>query len=188
MSSRGQTDFVRMPGFGARLYQWLTQSRAVDRQHKDIARDLTSLAHRGRLLDIGTGPGQLLAEMHSLNPQFELFGLDISSAMIELAKTNLSGIDVDLRCADVRVSGYPDDYFDLVTCTGSLYLWDSPADCLDEVFRILKPGRSACLFETHSDFDEADVQRALRTNLEGENWARKLIAPRFLMKQLRMTY
>jgi hypothetical protein len=56
MRSRGQESFVNMPGFGARFYDTLTRTNAIERQHGDIARILVAGIDHGRLLDIGTGP------------------------------------------------------------------------------------------------------------------------------------
>jgi ubiquinone/menaquinone biosynthesis C-methylase UbiE len=140
------------------------------------------------MLDVGTGPGKLLFEVHQLNPGIELFGLDISEAMVQLARKNLTGINVDIQRGDVRHTNYPEDSFDVVTCTGSFYLWDNPEECLEEIFRILKRSQSAYLFETYQDFNESEVHEALEANLRGERWVRRLITPVFLRRQLRMTY
>jgi ubiquinone/menaquinone biosynthesis C-methylase UbiE len=188
MRSRGQRSFVGLPSFAARLYGRLTQTRAIERQHQEIARDLVSRIECGRMLDIGTGPGKLLFEVHQLNPRIELFGLDISEAMVQLAKKNLTGINVNIQCGDIRHTDYTDDFFDVVTCTGSFYLWDNPEECLEEILRILKKDQSAYLYETYRDFNKEEVQEALRANLRGESMIRRLIAPVLLMRQLRMTY
>ncbi len=188
MKSRGQESFVRLTGFAARLYNSLTQTRGIERQHQEIARDLVSRIEHGKLLDIGTGPGKLLYEVHQLNQGIELFGLDISEAMVQLARKNLTGINVNIQCGNVRHTNYVDNFFDIVTCTGSFYLWDNPEECLEEVFRIMKKDRSAYLFETYQDFNKSQMREALKTNLAGEGLVRRLVTPTFLMKQLRMTY
>ena len=97
VTSRGQDSFANLHGFAARLYSSLTKTRAIKRQHQEIARDLVSRIERGRMLDIGTGPGKLLFEIHQINPGIELFGLDISESMVQLAKKNLVGISVNVR-------------------------------------------------------------------------------------------
>jgi ubiquinone/menaquinone biosynthesis C-methylase UbiE len=188
MKSRGQANFINLPGFAAKLYNNLTHTKAIERQHREIAADLVSRMDHGRLLDVGTGPGKLLFEIHRLNPGIALFGLDISTAMVQLARKNLEGINVELRQGDIRKTSFPDDYFDIITCTGSFYLWDNPAVCLEEIFRILKPGRAAYLFETYQNFDEIQVRKALKVNLKEEGLMRRLVTPVFLMKQLRLTY
>lgn len=137
---------------------------------------------------MGAGPGRLLFELHKLNPAFELFGLDISQSMVEVARKKLSGLGIDIRLGDIQHTEYEDNAFDVVTCTGSFYLWDFPRECLEEVFRILKPHHSAFLFETYRDCDMREVRNALRINLRGENVIRRVLAPHLFMQQLRMTY
>ena len=188
MTDRGQDDFVRLPGFAARLYGSLTRGRSIQQQHGEIASYLASRIERGRVLDVGTGPGYLLIELHWGNPSLELFGLDISHAMVKLAQKNVSGLGIDVRLGTIQNAPFDDDFFDLVTCTGSFYLWDQPQAGLDEMFRILKPRRSAFLFETYRDCDRASVLKTVDRNLRGEGLFRRVIAPRLFLKQLRMTY
>src|SRR5665648_94421 len=152
-TSRGEDSFVKLPTFAAKLYDSMMQSEATKMQYKEIAQDLVSQLEDGRLLDIGTGPGHLLCEIHKLNPNIELYGLDISNSMVEQASRNLADSRVDLQCGNIRTTNYKSDYFDLITCSGSFYLWDNPIESLEEIYRILKPGGAAFLYETHRDID-----------------------------------
>jgi ubiquinone/menaquinone biosynthesis C-methylase UbiE len=186
--SRGEEDFINIPGFAAKLYDSLMQSKATRLQYQEIAQDLVSRIDGGRLLDIGTGPGYLLLEIHKLNPRIELFGLDISTAMLRQARVNLTGINVDLRLGNIRSTEYERDSFELVTCSGSFYLWDRPLEGLEEIYRILKIKSAAYLYETHRDIDKERVADKMRENLEQDNLIRRILAPRFFFKQLGMTY
>jgi len=188
MTGRGQDEFARFPDFAAKLYGSLTRTKGIQRQHLEIAQELASRIEQGRVLDVGCGPGDLLCELHKLNPALELFGLDISHAMVELARRRLAGTSADIRQGEIRHPGFGGDFFDIVTCTGSFYLWNDPADCLNEVFRILRPGRSAYLYESYRDCDRTAVNAALKANLAAEGFMRRMLAPRFFAKQLRMTY
>ena len=188
MGSRGEDSFARFPSFAARLYDGLMKTKAIDLHYREIAQDLVSRISQGRLLDVGTGPGRLLLEIHKLNPRIELFGLDIAAAMVEQAKRNLAGIDVDLCQENIRATDYRDDFFDLVTCSGSFYLWDKPEEGLEEVRRILRGGQSAYLYETHKDFEKDELWSMMKTSLRDENLLRRVAGPRFMMKQLKMTY
>jgi ubiquinone/menaquinone biosynthesis C-methylase UbiE len=118
----------------------------------------------------------------------ELHGLDISTSMVELAKETLRDIPVDLRIGDIRKTDYPNQYFDIVTCTGSFYLWDEPENGLAEIHRILKLGGLVLLFETYSNHDARAVRTVIHKNLRGENLLRRVFSPFFLMRQFQMTY
>lgn len=179
-----EAHFLRMPRFAARLYDWFLSMKPTETQTREVARDLAARIGQGRLLDIGTGPGRLLAELHRLNPRLELFGLDISPAMIAVAKRNLKGIPVDLRQGRAEQTDFAADFFDLVTCTGSLYLWDYPEQGLEEISRILKPGCSAYLFEVYKDVDREAFRTALRNNLRELDMFRRLVGPFALRKAL----
>ncbi len=186
--SRGEDNFLNLPGFAARLYDSMMQTNAIRLTYQEIAQDLISRIKKGRLLDIGTGPGYLLLEIHKINPSIELFGLDISAAMVDQASRNLAEIKVDLQQGNIRATEYESEFFDLITCSGSFYLWDRPVEGIDEIHRILKDGRSAYLYETYRDIDKKILREIMRENLKSENLIRRMLAPRIFIKQLGMTY
>jgi len=181
--------FAHLPGFLARAYDRfmgsITATRAIP---KEIAADLLPLIPKGRLLDVGAGPGRLLLEMDALNPAIELYGLDISAAMVEQARKNLQGRQVKLRVSSIQASDFDSDYFDLVTCTGSLYLWREPEAGLQEVYRILKPGKRAVFYEVDSEAEIGELQRTVRQNLLGRGFFLKLIAPMMLRNALHRAF
>ncbi|NHJ14909.1 MAG: class I SAM-dependent methyltransferase [Candidatus Thorarchaeota archaeon] len=170
------------------MYDRMMKARATLQQIGEIADFLTSVIDSGRLLDVGTGPGRLLQEIHGRNPSISLYGLDISESMIRLAERNLNGIDVSLHVSSIQKSAFEDDFFSLVTCTGSFYLWNDPEKGLNEIYRILKPGKTAFLFETHSDYDRVALREQVKKNLQGESFFRRILMPRFLGRQLKMAY
>jgi ubiquinone/menaquinone biosynthesis C-methylase UbiE len=188
MKRRGEKDFIGLPPIGATLYDYLTDARPNQLTVAEIAHDLVGQLARGRLLDVGSGPGKLLAEVHRINPTIELFGLDISESMIKLAKKRLDQSGIVLRQGTIRDTDFPGDYFNCVTATGAFYLWERPESCLNEIRRILKPGGTAVIFDTYRDCDRGAVKEALRENLRGENILRRTVSPFFLKKQLAMTY
>jgi ubiquinone/menaquinone biosynthesis C-methylase UbiE len=177
-----------MPAFAARLYDRMMSGPASSAHYADMARDLTAQGVGRRLLDVGTGPGRLLGEIRKLDDSVELHGLDLSSAMVDLATRKLDGQAVSLHAGSIRRTEFASDFFDVVTCAGSFYLWDEPAACLAEIHRILAPGGAAYLYETLRDCNRQAFEAALRDNLRREPLLRRLLAPRFLRKQLRMTY
>ena len=60
-TSRGERDFVSFPAPAAWLYDRLLDSVVIAEQQETIARELVARCPRGRLLEVGTGPGRQLA-------------------------------------------------------------------------------------------------------------------------------
>jgi ubiquinone/menaquinone biosynthesis C-methylase UbiE len=180
--------FAEFPKIGAQIYNRLIQLPGLKNQTREVAKYLTSQLSSGKILDIGTGPGWLLKEVYSNNPGLELFGLDISSEMINVARKNTTGIPVNLKHCTIQKTNYPDNYFDLVTCVGSFYLWKKPIECLNEVFRILKERQKAFFFETYHEIDQKKLKMGLKINLQNENIFLKIFGRKFLKTQLRLTY
>lgn len=123
------------------------------------------------------------------NPQLDLYGLDISASMIDLARQNLKDIkNIDFRVGNILKTDYQDNFFDCTVCSGSFYNWDKPIEGLNEIFRILKSGKTAYIFETNKDYNKVLLSSRLKDNLKGYNFLRKALSKYFLRKQLKMTY
>jgi ubiquinone/menaquinone biosynthesis C-methylase UbiE len=189
MNTRGEKTYIDMPRFAAKMYDMLTGVKGVMQGFEDVANFLDTFIKEGKLLDIGNGPGKLLAAIHRKIPNLELFGIDISVSMVDIARRNLRDTQsIDLRVGNISKSGFPDGYFDCMVSTGSFYNWDSPVECLNEMYRILKSGKTAYIFDTYKDHDPKLLHAGLERNLSGYGLIRKNISKRFLLKQLGMTY
>lgn len=188
MNNRGEKSFIKLPKFAAKLYDKMMQLEPMREQRTQIAGILTSQIKEGTLLDIGTGHGRLLGEINKLNPKIDLYGLDISEKMINLAKTNLTNINVDLQIGNIASTNYESNFFDLITCTGSFYLWDIPIEAINEIYRILKPNKAAILFESHKEYDKPILKKQIKKNLTQESFFNRKLVPYFLKKQIKMTY
>ena len=185
---RGEKSFVNLPRFGAKMYDKMMRLSPMQLQRREIAKDLVKYLESGALLDVGTGHGRLLREIYNINPELDLYGLDISEKMIEIARENLEGISATLKIGNIKNTPFEDNFFNIVTSTGSLYLWDLPITCINEIYRILKSGGLALIYETHKEYDEKEIKKIVKSNLQDEGWLNKKIVPLFLNKQLKMTY
>jgi ubiquinone/menaquinone biosynthesis C-methylase UbiE len=189
MKTRGEKSYINLPSFVAKFYDNLTSVKGVNIGSEEIASFKNNFLKQGRLLDIGTGPGRLLYEIHKKSPQLELYGLDISPSMLDVAKRNLKNIkNVDLQLGNIAKTEYQDNFFDCIVCSGTFYLWDKPVEGLNEIFRILKSGKTAYLFESNKDYDKKLLNSKLEDFLREYNFSRKILTRYFLRKQLRMTY
>ncbi|MFX0008175.1 MAG: class I SAM-dependent methyltransferase [Promethearchaeota archaeon] len=188
MKDRGENSFIKLPRFAARLYDKMMQLEPMKVQRIQIAEELSTYITEGKLLDVGTGHGRLLKEINEINSKIQLFGIDISEKMIALAKTNLKEIHATLQQGNIVSTQFKNNFFDLITCTGSFYLWNSPVEALNEIHRILKPEKYAVLFESHKEYDEIELKEGIRSNLQNESFFNRKMVPSFLKKQLKMTY
>ncbi len=189
MDTRGEKQYIHMPVFAAKLYDNLTRIRGVKKGFEEIASLVNEQLKEGKLLDIGTGPGRLLKAIHMINPHMELYGLDISASMLDVANRNLQDIkNIDLQVGNIVKTDYPSDFFDCIVSSGSFYNWDHPFEGLNEIYRILKPGKTAFIFESTKSYNQELLNTRLKENLREYNFVRKYFSMYFLTKQLRRTY
>ena len=105
----------------------------------EVAGDLAGL----RVLDVGCGRGELLAEIARRWPRASAYGLDVSVARMAQA-----GLTDRARAvaADGTVSApFRGASFDRVFCLETLEHLQEPESCLREIARVLAPGGRAIL-------------------------------------------
>lgn len=97
---------------------------------------LRRIPRRGRVLDVGCGPGSML---HYLSKYGQVTGVDSYPPALEMAKTHFIGELVEGDCANLP---FPDDHFSLVAACEVLY-HRNIADvrrAVRECARVLEPG------------------------------------------------
>jgi ubiquinone/menaquinone biosynthesis C-methylase UbiE len=106
----------------------------------------------GRIVDMGTGPGYLTAEL-AARTGATIHAVDINPAMHELARDQVRrhGVaeQVSLDLEDVHALSYPDGYADLVVSYSCFHHWADPARAVRECHRILGPGGRLVLIDSH---------------------------------------
>lgn len=105
-----------------------------------------------RVLDVGTGPGQLLAAIaDAVGPTGLAHGVDPSPSMVEMARQCCAERALVQESGLDGAGSLPDGPFDAVTCTQVLeYVADLPA-ALREIARVLRPGGRVLLLDTDWD-------------------------------------
>ncbi|GAB3591502.1 class I SAM-dependent methyltransferase [Angustibacter peucedani] len=100
-----------------------------------------------RVLDAGCGSGPLTAALRDAGAV--VTGVDISSAMVELARRRL-GEDADLHVADLDAPlPFEDDTFDVVVASLVLHYLEDWTTALSELHRVLRPGGRLVLSVNH---------------------------------------
>jgi arsenite methyltransferase len=134
--------------------------------------DALALQAGEQVVDVGSGPGLLAAEMAAqVGPAGRVVGLDLSDSMLALSRQRHAGLATN-RClrflkADATRLPFADSTFDVAVSTQVYeYVPDVPA-ALAEVYRVLRPGGRVLILDTDWDSivwaagDQARMQRLL---------------------------
>lgn len=108
----------------------------------DLLQKLRALNFGGRVLDIGCGPGRYFPAFNGS----EIYGTELSEKATIEALSYYPYARIEKWYAGNPLP-YPDNYFELVWCGEFLEHVEHPQQVVDEVIRVLKPGRKA-LFTT----------------------------------------
>jgi ubiquinone/menaquinone biosynthesis C-methylase UbiE len=123
---------------------------AIDDTFVAHAQLLLKGRERGRALDIGTGPGQIVIKLGYRLTRWKFVGVDCSQAMIETARASLASAPevagrVEFRVADGNHLDFPNATFDLVVCNSVLHHIAEPQNLFSEIARVVKPGGAILL-------------------------------------------
>ncbi len=120
-----------------------------------LARLAIRRAPAGRALDLGCGPGLLVAALAQRAPALHVTGLDLSEEMLADARAYVQAQGladrIDFRKGDAGKIPFPDGAFDLVISTLSLHHWHDPACVLREIDRVLRPGGAYVIADLRRD-------------------------------------
>jgi ubiquinone/menaquinone biosynthesis C-methylase UbiE len=138
-------------GRGSRVYD-VVMVRLTRRLYQRVIADLAALGLvEGKVLDAGTGPGTLVRELARQLPGLQVYGIDLSEDMIELARAHAGREHLEERVqfasGDVAHLPYPDQSFDVVVSTISMHHWSELAQPLRELYRVLRPGGRVWIYD-----------------------------------------
>ena len=111
----------------------------------NIAEQIKAVPYKA-LLDVGCGTG-LLIDILTKQKAARYCGVDLSDEMIRVAKSkSITGAEFLVGSAD-RLP-YPDESFDIVTCSQSFHHYPYPEKAMQEAMRVLKSGGLYILSDT----------------------------------------
>ena len=115
--------------------------KRVIKSYRKIISFLTR-SGEGCLLDVCCGKGNFLSYLED-NSNFELFGIDISKIAIKEARRYLKKAKVFV--GNIQNLPFEDNYFDYISCLGSLEHLSQPLEGAKEISRLLKPQGKALI-------------------------------------------
>lgn len=157
-----------IPGPGALVYSIIARKSPIMQDfYRMVIEDVLSKTPSGRILDVGTGPGYLPLQLAQMSSGLEIKAIDISPAMVEIARKNAQQMGLSGRVEFVLGSAekmpFEQEHFDLVVSTGSFHHWAHPRECLKEVHRVLKRGGEAWIYDLRRDISrEATLETRKR--------------------------
>ncbi|AMN42976.1 class I SAM-dependent methyltransferase [Rhodoplanes sp. Z2-YC6860] len=124
------------------------------------------LAPTDRVLEIGFGPGVIVAHMSKLVPAGRVSGIDASPVMVEQARVRNSAAirsgRVELKQGVAASLPFDDGAFDKVLAINSMQVWPDAMAGLREIRRVMKPGaRIALGFTPYSGRSKAGLSETL---------------------------
>ncbi len=127
-----------------------------DKGWLDVDSLMSAGLEAGRALEVGPGPGYVGLEwLKRQGENARLTGLEISPAMIKIARNNAREYGLDGRTeyvlGDAMNMPFTDGCFDSVFSNGSLHEWEDPARGFREILRVLRPGGKFCVCDLRRD-------------------------------------
>jgi SAM-dependent methyltransferase len=119
-------------------------------EQRRAIRAALSLQLGERVLDLGSGPGFLAAEMAAeVGPDGRVHGIDPSESMLASARRRHAPVEYGM--GDALAVPFPDEYFDVAVCTQVYEYVEDVAAALAEVRRVLRTGGRLLVLDTDWD-------------------------------------
>jgi ubiquinone/menaquinone biosynthesis C-methylase UbiE len=140
----------RIPGVLATAYEKATRM-VIDSYYRPLAQEIVSGRASGMILDLGTGPGYLPVEIASRSPSIRIIGIDLSRKLIHMARVNAARAGfsdrLTFQVGNAARLEFDENVFDMVMSTGMLHSLKDPVKVLSEIYRVLKRGGEARIYD-----------------------------------------
>jgi ubiquinone/menaquinone biosynthesis C-methylase UbiE len=142
-----------------------------ERVNGDFVERLIALGARGRMLDIGTGPGHIPLLVVDRVADCTVVAVDLSPAMLEIAGRRVASSAhqgrIELRLADAKALDLEDDSFDAVFSNTILHHFGDPRPFLREAARVLCPGGALLIRDLYRPDSDAAADRLVAAHAAG---------------------
>ena len=126
---------------------------------------------RGRALDLGTGPGDIPVLFCGLAPGWRVTALDLSEAMLDLARARVSAAGlssrIELLRRDAKAPRLGSRRFDLVFSNSLLHHLEDPAPFWAHVRRLARSGAAIVVMDLRRPPDRARARKLVRLHASG---------------------
>ncbi len=120
-------------------------------------------SYAGNILDVGCGRGFLLKKLKAVAEDgTQLYGLDISPKLVEIAKSNVP--DAQIVVGDAEALPYENGMFDTIFMTEALEHMLDFKKALSEIARVLKPGGTFIVTVPNRDWASYEFYDKIRNH------------------------
>lgn len=157
----------------ARAYDAMDHSEVNRRFVDDVlaAHALRGLEPHGEWLDLGTGTALIPIELCRRVPAVRVVAVDLSQAMLDVARSNVSAAGLAERivlvCQDAKRLPYPDGQFAAVISNSIVHHIPEPGGVLAEAWRVLARGGLMFVRDLMRPPDDATVKHLVDTYAAG---------------------
>ena len=119
-----------------------------------VLKALSEIKPKGQLLDVGCGPGYLVAQIKQKFRDVKIVGLDINELTLKNAKRAwLPDLypGLEFLTGDAQQLPFPDCSLDFIVSSLSLHHWSDAPGVFQEIFRTLKPRGNILIFDLRRD-------------------------------------
>jgi demethylmenaquinone methyltransferase/2-methoxy-6-polyprenyl-1,4-benzoquinol methylase len=126
-------------------------SAGIDKGWRRKVRRALAPDHPEIILDVATGTGDLAIELTKLPEVKTIIGIDIAEDMLEIGKKKIAkkGLSdrIQLLPGDSENIDFETNYFDAVTVAFGVRNYENLGKGLQEMYRVLKPGKKVAILE-----------------------------------------
>ena len=134
----------------------------IESYYSPMAETILSSLTGGIILDLGTGPGYLPIEITKQSPTIKVVGIDLSRRLIHMARANAlkAGLSdkLDFEVGNAAGLRFEDASFDMVISTGMLHSLKDPVRVFKEIYRVLKKGGEAWIYDPAQIASQIDMK------------------------------
>jgi ubiquinone/menaquinone biosynthesis C-methylase UbiE len=146
------------------IASWYAKNTARNlRRFREMARAIGERsAPDAHILEVAPGPGYLAIEIARSGRRVS--AIDISHSFVALVRENArkAGVAVDVRQGNAAALPFSDRSFDFVVCSAAFKNFSDPVGALDEIFRVLKPGGQASIYDLRNEAPTAEIDAEVR--------------------------
>jgi uncharacterized protein (TIRG00374 family) len=117
-----------------------------------VKRNIPKKVDKPVIIDLGAGTGLLSSEIGKQIPNSQIIAIDPSDKMLDFANKNVKKEGFQTLIGASDNIPLENNFADIIVSRLNLTYWEKPADSLNEIYRVLKPGGKIIIEAINKDF------------------------------------